>query len=160
MEDRMSAESDLFELSTSRLIAAPPETVYRVWTRRTGEWFAPKPYTTPGVELDLRPGGIARMDMQAPDGTALPNQGVFLEVLPNEKLVYTDAFTVGWKPHEPFILLIVTFAPEAGGTRYTATVRHWNAETMKRHDEMGFQEGWGTATDQLAEIAEAEVALA
>lgn len=156
----MSAEPESFELSTSRLIAAPPETVYRVWTTRTGEWFAPKPYTTPGVELDLRPGGIARMDMQAPDGTALPNQGVFLEVTPNERLVFTDAFTAGWKPAETFMLAIVTFAPEAGGTRYTATVRHWSAEAKKRHEDMGFHEGWGTVADQLAALAEAETAFA
>jgi uncharacterized protein YndB with AHSA1/START domain len=100
------------------------------------------------------------MDMQAPDGTAMPNQGVFLEVVPNEKLVFTDAFTAGWKPHEAFMVVIVTFAPEAGGTRYTARVRHWNAEARDRHEAMGFHEGWGTVAGQLAELAEAETAPA
>jgi uncharacterized protein YndB with AHSA1/START domain len=154
----MSEEPDVFELSVSRLIAAPPETVYRVWTTRTGEWWAPRPYTTPGIELDLRPGGIGRMDMRAPDGTAMPNQGVFLDVVPNERLVFTDAFTAGWKPQDADTVAIVTFAPEEGGTRYTATARFWTAEAKAQHEAMGFYEGWSIATSQLAEIAEAVLA--
>ena len=144
------------ELSITRLIAAPPETVYRVWTERTGEWWAPKPYTTPVVELDLQPGGRGRMDMRAPDGTDMPNEGIFLEVVPNQKLVFTDAFKAGWIPQDPFMVVIVTFEPEGAGTRYTARVRHWSAETMKRHEEMGFHEGWGIVAGQLATLAEGE----
>lgn len=144
------------ELSITRLIAASPKTVYRVWTERTGEWWAPKPYTTPVVELDLRPGGRGRMDMRAPDGTDMPNEGIFLEVVPNRKLVFTDAFKAGWIPQDPFMLVIVTFEPEGTGTRYTARVRHWSEETLKRHEAMGFHEGWGIVAGQLAEIAEGE----
>lgn len=147
---------DANELSITRHIAAPPEVVWRVWTTRTGEWWAPRPYTTPGIELDLRPGGIGRMDMQAPDGTPLPNQGVFLEVVPNERLVFTDAFRAGWVPNPAFMLVIVTFAPEDGGTRYTARVRHWTAEARASHEAMGFHEGWGTVAGQLAALAEEE----
>lgn len=144
------------ELSITRLIAARAETVYRVWTERTGEWWAPKPYTTPVVELDLRPGGRGRMDMRAPDGTDMPNEGVFLEVVPNRKLVFTDAFRAGWIPQDPFMVVIVTFEPEGPGTRYTARVLHWNEETLKQHEAMGFHEGWGIVAGQLAEIAEGE----
>src|SRR3954469_14022810 len=73
------------ELSITRLIDAPPEVVYRVWTERTGEWWAPRPYATRVVELDLKPGGRGLMVMRAPDGTDMPNEGVFLEVARNEK---------------------------------------------------------------------------
>lgn len=143
------------ELSVTRLIKAPPETVYRVWTERTGEWWAPKPYTTPVVEFDLWPGGRGLTVMKAPDGTDMPNEGVFLEVVPNEKIVFTDVFKAGWIPQDPFMVVIVTFEPEGSGTRYTARVRHWNDETLKRHEAMGFHEGWGIVTAQLAELAEA-----
>ena len=51
---------------------------------------------------------------------------------------------------------IVTFEPEGSGTRYTARVRHWNPEAMKKHQEMGLEQGWSICADQLAEIAEAE----
>jgi uncharacterized protein YndB with AHSA1/START domain len=148
------------ELSITRFIAAPPETVFHVWTERTGEWWAPRPYTTPVVELDLRAGGGARMDMQAPDGTAMPHQGIFLEIVPNEKIVFTDSFRAGWIPQDPFMVVIVTFEAEGAGTRYTARVRHWNEETLKRHEEMGFHEGWGICAAQLAELAEAEAGAA
>ena len=143
------------ELSVTRLIGASPETVYRVWTERTGEWWAPHPYTTPEVNIDLRPGGRCRMLMRAPDGTDLPDEeGVFLEVVPNRKIVFTNAFAPGWIPQDPFMVVVVTFAPEGSGTRYTASVRHWNEETLKQHEQMGFHEGWGTVAGQLAELAE------
>lgn len=149
-------ESPLRELSITRLIHASPEAVYRVWTERTSEWFAPKPYTTPGVEFDLRPGGLMRTDMRAPDGQDLPNQGVFLEVVPNRKLVFTDAFRAGWAPAGPFMVAVVTFEPEGQGTRYTARCLHWTEESLQKHERMGFHEGWDAVTTQLAELAEGE----
>ena len=152
------AIAPLHELSVTRLIQAPPETVYRVWTERPGEWFAPRPYTTPVAELELRPGGRSRIVMRAPDGTDMPNEGVFLEVVPNERLVFTDAFTAGWAPKGPFMVVVVTFAPEGSGTRYTAQVRHWTEEARQRHEAMGFHQGWGIVAGQLAELAEAEAA--
>lgn len=143
------------ELSVTRYIEATPETVYRVWTERTGEWWAPRPYTTPEVTFELRPGGRCRALMRAPDGTDLPDEdGVFLEVVPNRRIVFTNAFAPSWIPQDPFMVVIVTFEPEGSGTRYTARVRHWNEETLKRHEEMGFHEGWGIVTGQLAELAE------
>ena len=146
------------ELSITRLIAASPEDVYRVWTERTGEWFAPRPYTTPVVEHDLRPGGRSLVVMKSPDGEEITGDGVFLEVVPNEKIVFTDAFRAGWIPQESFMVAIVTFEPEGAGTRYTAQVRHWSEEALKRHEAMGFHEGWAAVARQLAELAEAEAA--
>ena len=149
-------ELPLRELSVTRLIQASPETVYRVFTERPGEWFAPRPYTTPGIEWDLRAGGLMRTDMRAPDGTDMPNQGVFLEVVPNRKLVFTDAFRVGWVPAGPFMVVVVTFEPEGRGTRYTARCLHWSQESHEKHEKMGFHEGWGIVAGQLAELAEGE----
>jgi len=144
----------LHELSITRTIDAPPETVYRVWTQRLGEWWAPRPYATPVVELDLRPGGRGLMVMEAPDGTRFPNEGIFLDIVPNRQIVFTNAFTAGWVPQDPFMVVIITFEPEGSGTRYTARVRHWSEEALRRHEAMGFQEGWSIVAGQLAEIAE------
>jgi uncharacterized protein YndB with AHSA1/START domain len=143
------------ELTVTRLIDASPETVYRVWTERTAEWWAPRPYTTPVVDIDLRPGGRCRMLMRAPDGTDLPDEeGVFLEIVPNRKIVFSNVFRPGWIPQDPFMVVVVTFDPEGTGTRYTARVRHWNEETLKQHEAMGFHQGWGAVAEQLAELAE------
>lgn len=151
------------ELSVTRFIDAPPETVYRVWTDRTAEWWAPKPYTTRMVAQELRGGGRSSIEMQGPNGEQHPGEGVFLEIVPGERIVFTNAFTAGWEPKSLMtsecdfaMVAIVTFEPEGNGTRYTARVRHWDAEAQKQHEAMGFEEGWGIVAGQLAELAEAE----
>jgi uncharacterized protein YndB with AHSA1/START domain len=140
------------ELVLTRLINAPREKVYRAWTEPEllKQWFAPKPYTTPIVEMDVRPGGSAYFVMRGPDGKDLPNRGVYLEVVPNQKLVSTDAYVKAWEPSDkPFMTLIRTFEDEAGKTRYTARVRHWTVADREAHEKMGFHGGWSLCTDQL-----------
>ena len=144
------------ELSFSRLIDAPRETVYRVWTERLEEWFAPKPWTTRVIEQEFRAGGRSCVEMTGPNGETSGGDGVFLEVTPNERIVFTDAFLPGWVPQGPFMVGVITFEDEGGKTRYTAAARHWTDEALKQHEEMGFEQGWGQVTEQLAELAEAE----
>ena len=144
------------ELVLTRLIAAPRRSLYRCWTEPEllKRWFTPPPYRTFRAELDLRPGGSNLIVMQGPDGTEFPNRGIYLEIVENERLVFTDAYVSAWEPSEkPFMTVIITFADEAGGTRYTALVRHWSAADRETHEKMGFHEGWGIAADQLAALA-------
>ena len=144
----------LHELSINRFIAASPETVWRAWTERLEEWWAPKPWTTKIIEQDLRAGGRTCTEMRGPDGVSMRNEGVVLEVVPHRKIVFTDALSANWVPQSPFMVAIFTFEPEGTGTRYTASARHWTEETLKQHEEMGFVQGWGMVAGQLAEIAE------
>lgn len=142
------------ELVLTRLIDAPREKVYQAWTDPAliVQWFTPKPWQTVRAETDVRPGGSSLIVMRGPDGTEFPNRGVYLEVVPNERLVFTDAFTEAWKPSDkPFMTGILTFAEEGGKTRYTARVMHWTAADRESHEKMGFHEGWGKATEQLCE---------
>ncbi len=145
------------ELVITRDIAAPREKLYRCWTEPElmKQWFAPKPWTTPHAETDVRAGGACLVVMRGPDGKELPNPGVYLEVVPNERIVSTDAYTRAWAPSgKPFMTLILTFEDLGGGrTRYTARARHWNEADRQAHEKMGFHEGWGQCTDQLAELA-------
>lgn len=149
--------SDPHELSVTRLIKASPEAVWRIYTERTRDWFCPRPWTTPEVHFDLRPGGRADVTMQSPEGERHSYRGVFLEVLPNRKLVSTSALTEGWvpQPGEMNFVRIDTFEPEGDGTRYTARALHWNAQAAQAHRDMGFEQGWGAVAGQLAELAEA-----
>ena len=147
---------NVHELNLTRVIDAPRQTLWRCWTEPEliKQWFTPRPWTTPVVEVDVRPGGASRMIFRGPDGEEFPNHGVYLEVVPGERLVFTDAFTAGWVPSaKPFMTGIISFADEAGGTRYDARVLHWSAEDRALHEEMGFHDGWGRATDQLAALA-------
>ncbi|HBK06152.1 MAG TPA: polyketide cyclase [Acetobacteraceae bacterium] len=143
------------ELVLTRLIDAPREKLYRAWTDPAllRQWFAPSPYSTPHAELDVRPGGATLVVMQGPDGTQMPNRGVYLDVVPNERLVFTDAFVAAWEPSpKPFMTVILTFEDEGSKTRYTARVRHWTVADREMHEQMGFHQGWGICADQLAAL--------
>jgi uncharacterized protein YndB with AHSA1/START domain len=114
------------------------------------------PFTTPSAEVDLRVGGANRIVMQGPDGQEIACPGTYLEIVPNKKLVFTDAFTGDWVPKaegKPFMTAIITFEDEGGQTRYTARVRHWTKEDHDAHVQMGFHQGWGQCADQLAALA-------
>ena len=143
------------ELVITRIFDAPPGKVYQAWTdaELLKQWFAPLPWTTPHAELDVRPGGSNLIVMRSPDGVDSPSYGVYLEVVENERLVITDAYTQAWEPStEPFMTLVVTFDDLEGKTRYTARVLHWSVADRERHEEMGFYQGWGQCADQLGEL--------
>ncbi len=90
-----TAPSSGRELVLTRIIDAPREKVFRAWTDPglLKQWFAPLPYTTPVAELDVRPGGGNLIVMRDPQGNDMPNRGVYLEVVENERLVITDAYS-------------------------------------------------------------------
>ena len=143
---------DSRELSLTRLIDAPREKVYRAWTQPDllMQWFAPKPWSTVRADVDLRPGGGNVLVMADPEGNEYPNPGQYLEIVPNEKLVFTDAYVGDWEPSpKPFMTVTLTFKDEGGKTRYTAVAKHWTVEDRKAHEAMGFHEGWGQCADQL-----------
>ncbi len=140
------------ELVLTRIINAPPEKVYAAWTQPElmKQWFTPAPWTTAEVKTDVRPGGSSYILMRGPNGEEHPNHGIYLEVVPNQKLVFTDAYVKAWEPSEkPFMTAILTFENEGGKTKYTARVRHWSVADREAHEKMGFHPGWGKATDQL-----------
>ena len=145
------------DLVLERVIDAPRHAVWRCWSEPAllTQWFTPPPWKTIRAELDVRPGGKNFVMMRGPDGTEMPNHGIYLEVVPQEKLVLTDAFVSAWEPSpKPFMVAVLTFADApSGGTRYRALVRHWTIEDRKQHEEMGFHKGWGVATDQLEALA-------
>ncbi len=151
----MSGTSDTgFELSVQRYIDASPAIVWRAWTERLVEWWCPKPWTTRIIEHDLRPGGRSAMVMTGPNGETSSGDGVFLEVVPEHRIVFTDAFSAGWVPQKPFMLGFFELEPKGRVTHYRAGARHWDEASTQQHAEMGFIDGWATVADQLAAIAE------
>lgn len=148
----MAEPQNPLELTLTRLIDAPPEKLFRAWTEPEllVQWFVPKPWTAASAEMDVRPGGSSVVVMRSPEGQEFPNRGVYLDVVKNERLVFTDAFTSAWVPSgKAFMVGTITFENEGGKTRYTARVLHWSEEDRKAHEDMGFYAGWGKATDQL-----------
>ena len=108
------------ELVLDRLIDAPRAVVWRCWTepQLLVQWFTPAPWSTTASDVDPRRGGRFNTVMRDPEGNDHPNAGIYLDVVPGEKLVFTDAMTEGFEPSEnPFMVATLTFADEGGGTR-------------------------------------------
>lgn len=146
--------SESNDLSITRLIDAPVDRVWTILTERLTEWWCPKPWTTEVIEMDWRAGGRSAMVMHGPNGERHAQEGVFLEVVPGKRFVFTDAYAAGWVPQTPFMTGVFELADEGGKTRYTATARHWTTEAKAQHEAMGFAQGWGAVADQLAALAE------
>lgn len=144
----------LRELTLWREIDAPVDVVWRVLTTRVQEWWCPKPWSTPVVEWDLRAGGRCHTIMRGPAGEEHDMEGVFLEVVANQRLVFTDAYQSGWAPTtKPFMTGIFELVSTADGkTNYRASSRHWTAEAHDQHAAMGFRTGWGLVADQLIAV--------
>jgi uncharacterized protein YndB with AHSA1/START domain len=152
---KTTTASDGRDLILTRIIDAPREKVFRAWTEPSllKQWFTPAPFTTPTVETDVRPGGTSLIVMKGPDGKEFPNRGVYLEVVKNERLVFTDAFSKAWDPSDkPFMTVALTFEDLGGKTQYTARVRHWSVADRETHEKMGFHQGWPLCTEQLAAL--------
>ncbi len=152
----MTLDPDL-DLTLTRDLNAPREVLFDCWTneQHLPHWFVPKPHKVTSCTLDPRPGGACETTFDV-DGNIMENKGVYLEVVPNEKLVFTDTYSVGWKPNpEPFMTAILTFEDLGDGrTRYTAIARHRNKDAAERHKAMGFHDGWGTVATQLEAYAQ------
>lgn len=140
------------DLVLERVVDVPRELVWEAWTKpeHIVKWFTPAPWTTIDCEIDLRPGGMFRTTMRSPEGKDFPNMGCYLEVVPNQRLVFTDTLLPGYRPSaNPFFTGIIALEKQGKGTRYTATAIHRDEAGKKQHEEMGFHNGWGTALDQL-----------
>lgn len=149
--------SNELSLKVERLINAPRSIVWQCWTDLAlfKQWFCPRPLQVTHAEFELRPGARMNTVMEGPDNERFVANGIWLEVVPYSRLVWTDAFTEGFVPTaEPFLTWIAEFTDEnTESTRMTWSARHRNEEDVKRHLEMGFEAGWNTAVDQLEDLA-------
>jgi len=150
--------ADSFDLTIDRYIKAPPALVWKAWStpEHLEKWWIPAPIEGRVDKLDLRPGGGFVTRMREGDGDFQSHlDACFLDVEPGARLVFTTMLTEGWRPTAPWLALtaIITFAAEDEGTRYAARVLHKDAGDARTHEEMGFQNGWGTVIGQLADYA-------
>ena len=144
------------DLVLERVVDVPRDLVWTAWTtpKHICKWFCPLPWTVSDCEMDLRPGGIFRTVMRSPEGVAHPNVGCFLEVVPKERLVFTDALLPGFRPAPTSFMSAAVLLESVGSkTKYTAIAMHASEEAVKQHEAMGFHDGWGKALDQLVALA-------
>lgn len=145
------------DLQLERVIHVPRALVWECWTTPAHilQFFIPRPHKVVACDIDLRVGGRFNTLFEV-DGNEMRNEGVWLEIVPQQKLVFTDSYSEGWKPAEnPFLTAILLLEDVgAGDTRYTAIARHRTPEAREEHEQMGFFTGWGIVVDQLEEYAQ------
>ena len=157
------------DLKLERVVDVSCESIWAAWTtpQLLKPWFCPPPWKTVDCEIDLRAGGIFRTVMQSPEGQKFDNIGCYLEITPNQKLMWTNALLPGFRPAkqaianpdhpcEEFIMTAtILLEPVAAGTKYTAHVMHAHQEARIKHEQMGFEEGWEICLNQLVTIIKA-----
>jgi len=150
------------DLSLERVIRASRTTVWSAWTdpSRLERWWVPAPALCRVDRLDVRPGG-AFVTRLSDDGVVfVPHvDACFLVVDELERIVFTNAIDSAWRPTNPAPLPMtaeITLSDHPDGTDYRIIVRHGDPAARARHEELGFAEGWGSVTEQLAEVAEGQ----
>jgi len=147
------------DLMLERVVDVPLNRVWAAWTRADTSRSGSRQHHGRRLiaEIDLRPGGIFRTVMRSPEGQEFPNAGCYLEVIENEKLVWTAALTADYRPQNvpsvPLFTAVILLEPHGAGTKYTAIAIHGDEEAAKKHADMGFHGGWGKALDQLVALA-------
>ena len=156
-DDRLEEET----FTIGRIFAAPRETVFKLWTdpAYVAEWWGIEGSTNPVCKLDVRPGGRWRIDMRTRSGRVYRNQGVYLEVVENVRLVYTDVpdpTLPEWNgaPPAPGVHT-VTFADRGEGTFVTLEVRLGSRADRDRMLKLGARTGIGQGFDRLERLLEA-----
>lgn len=147
------------DLLFERVTPLTPEKLWKGWTDPDilMKWFTPRPWTVSDCKIDLRPGGQFYTLMRSPEGQEFPNMGCYLDVIPNKKLVWTNMLEPGFRPASlgegGFGMTVKVMIETTNlGTLYKALVLHKDEQGRRAHEQMGFQEGWGKAFDQLVEL--------
>ncbi len=153
-----AAFNPALDLSISRIIKAPRPRVWAAWAdpRIFEQWWIPAPALCRVVAMELAPGGALETEMSENGGAFGPHlSGCFLSVEPEQRIVFTNALTGGFRPAEsPFMTAVVTLADHPQGTQYAAHVMHKSKADRDMHAELGFDDGWGTVIGQLAALLE------
>jgi len=141
------------EVTFTRIFDAPRELVFKAWTNPEliAQWWGPDGFTTPVVDLDVRPGGALRIDMQDPDGNVYPGSGVYMEVVEPERLVFTtNAFED--ENGEPGLsdITTITFTEQGGKTKLTLHAVVTKALPQFMEALAGMEEGWNQSLNRLA----------
>lgn len=142
------------DLVFERQTNLPVEQLWKAWTdpQILMKWFCPKPWRVTDCRIDLYAGGEFYTVMEGPNGEKVPGSGCYLEVIPGKKLVWTNMMGPGFQPvqldpQDFGFVATIHFSPS-----YKAVVSHSDEAGLKKHQQMGFQEGWDAAFDQLVEL--------
>lgn len=149
-------------LVIDRILDAPPELIWQMWTEpeHVMRWWGPAGFTSPECQIDLRVGGKYLFCMESPEGVRYYTTGVYKELVPYERIVYTDQladadgnvvlpsyYNMGDNfPTE--LEVIVTLEDLGGRTKMTMTQVGMTSD----YAHTGAEEGWNGSFDKLAQL--------
>lgn len=144
----MEQTQDRF-VSMRRTFQAPLALVWEAWTQaeHIANWWGPKGMPLSVVEFDFRVGGKWQYSMPMPNGGEFISEGEYQEIVEHQKIVTTADF----KPMTTGVILHIEFEADGEQTHMNFSVEHDTAEYARKQKEMGFEKGWGSAFDRLAE---------
>ncbi len=140
-------------LEIVRVLDAPPELVFEAWSsaEHAQRWWYPREngrdFACTSFTMDFRVGGEYRYCIRSPQGVDTWARGVYREIVPGRRLVFT--FQWEWAPEpSPETIITVSFDDAgADGTRLTFRQAPFDSEAMRD----GHTLGWGAVLDRLAE---------
>lgn len=140
------------DLMFTRTFDAPRELVFKVWTdpRHLAQWWGPHDHTNPACTVDLRPGGAVRITMRGPDGTEYPVGGIFSEIVPPERLVFTSDLEDANGKALIRVVNTVTFTEQGGKTRMTLRAAVIEVDPKAEPNLAGMEAGWTQSLERLA----------
>lgn len=134
------------EMVVTRVFDAPRELVWEAWTKaeHLARWFGPRGFSLPVCEIDFRPGGAYRFVMRGPDGTDYPFHGLYREIAPPARIVFTAILD-----DEGNDELLTTVTLDEDGRKTRVTVR----QTVPRSPmaARGQEQGWRENLERLGE---------
>jgi uncharacterized protein YndB with AHSA1/START domain len=160
---RMMNSIEEKQVVVSRSFDAPLELLWKAWTEPEHfmKWYGPKDFTTPSCEIDLKVGGRHLWSMKSPDGRQMYYTGTYKEIVPMERIVYTDSLSdaegnvmspsaMGMPEGSPTSMdVTVTFIYEDGKT--TVTVSHVGHGEGADYASAGWEQAFDKLTAVLVE---------
>ena len=145
MASRTAGSGTIPTLQVRRTIRAPRQRVFDAWTKpeELTRWHAPGPLTVSHAEVDFRQGGGYRIHMRAPDGNEYRVSGVYQQIDPPKKVVYTW----GWDGDHPVKDSLVTVEFLARGDSTEVILTHAISHDTERANH---EKGWTSIMDKFA----------
>ena len=140
------------EVVITRVFDVPARFLFEAWSKpeHVRKWFGPKGWPITLCEIDFRAGGRFRFAMTGASGEQnTPFGGQYLEIVPNRKIVYDNAFEL---PGAEKMVVTVTFDEKDGRTTLIIHTLFASTAMYDEHVGGGFAEGTDSALDQLADI--------
>ena len=139
------------EIVITRVFDAPRTIVFKTWTdpKHLAAWWGPRGFTNPRCEVDVRAGGIIRIDMRAPNGTVYPMAGIFLEIKEPEQIVFTSGALDDQGVQLFEFLHTVMFADRDGLTELTIRSRMVKTTAGAEKYTSGFKAGMTQSLEKL-----------